>query len=250
MNDLVGFLLINKPRGMSSYDCINYLKRILNKKIKIGHAGTLDPFATGLLIIAIGRVATREISKIMGLKKEYAAKGKLGELTDTLDFTGTIIQTKDVTGITKEQIEKAITLLGDSYEQIPPIYSALKHEGMHLYKLARRGVSTRKLEQIAEQKKRIITLYELVLTDFSLPFFSIRALVSHGTYIRSLVNDIAKKAGSFATTYSLTRTKIGAVGLADAISIDELKTVDDIVQQLIDVSDFLEHLEHMDDKPK
>src|SRR5438046_726477 len=114
-----GFLLINKPAGISSYGCIAYLKRIIKQKVKIGHAGTLDPFATGLLVVALGREATRLISQIMVMEKTYIATGKCGELTDTLDYTGAVVTT--CTHIPSEQeIRASLASFGSSYTQIPP----------------------------------------------------------------------------------------------------------------------------------
>src|SRR5260221_7900651 len=184
-----GFLLINKPVGITSFSCVKYLKRILQQKIKIGHAGTLDPFATGLLIVALGREATRLISQIMVMEKTYVATGKCGELTDTLDHTGTIVETTDI--IPSEQnIRNAIALFGSSYEQIPPLYSALQHEGERLYSLARHNsMSTEELQKIAESKKRVVQLYDVQLLSYEPPYFTIQACVSHGTYIRTLIND-------------------------------------------------------------
>src|SRR5438445_542417 len=134
-----GFLLINKPTGISSYGCIGFLKRILKQKIKIGHAGTLDPFASGMLIVAIGREATRLIDHIMVMEKTYVATGKCGELTDTLDLTGTIVTTTEFIPSEKE-IRTSLASFGSSYEQVPPLYSALKHQGSPLYSLVRQSV--------------------------------------------------------------------------------------------------------------
>lgn len=233
-----GFLLINKPAGITSYGCIGYLKRIIRqKKIKIGHAGTLDPFATGLLIVAIGREATRLMSSIMMLEKTYVAKAKLGELTDTLDYTGTVTKTDDASFISVEILQQnAIASFGSSYEQTPPLYSALKHEGDALYKLVRqKRMSEEELEEIAEQKRKVVQLYELELLSYDAPFFTIKARVSHGTYIRSLVNDIAKRAGSYATTYELERSAIGQFSLGAAAPLYSINTIEDINQRLISV---------------
>ncbi|HEB41679.1 MAG TPA: tRNA pseudouridine(55) synthase TruB, partial [Candidatus Dependentiae bacterium] len=135
MSTKTGFLLLNKPPHITSFACINHIKKIIQEKIKIGHAGTLDPFATGLLIIAIGRQATRNIRYLSTLDKEYIAKAKLGELRNTFDCTGSVTQTMQTTGITEKNLRQAIYSLGSSYKQVPPIYSALKHQGTPLYKL-------------------------------------------------------------------------------------------------------------------
>jgi len=232
-------LLINKPAGITSYGCIGYLKRIIRqKKVKIGHAGTLDPFATGLLIVAIGREATKLMSRIMTLEKTYVAKAKLGELTDTLDYTGTVIKTVEAPPISAEMLCNALLSFGSSYEQTPPLYSALKYQGDALYKLVRqKRLSEQELEEIAEQKKKIVQLYQLELLSYEFPFFTIKARVSHGTYIRSLVNDIAERVGSCATTYELERSAIGKFMLDASVDLYTLNTVEDINQHLIAVED-------------
>jgi len=273
-----GFLLINKPVGMSSYGCIGYIKRILRSSfvkttadmsadtqeilsrgplaqsslysdrapvtkqggvmgnrawgLKIGHAGTLDPFASGLLIIALGREATRLISRVMVMEKTYVATGKCGELTDTLDLTGTVVATSDKIP-TKQELQQALDSFGSSYEQIPPLYSALKYQGKPLYLLARKKmIEQEQLQEIADNKRRIVQLYDKRLLSYEPPFFTIQARVSCGTYIRTLINDIAVRAGSCATTYELARTSIGPFGLDQAIDIS-LLTIDTINDNII-----------------
>ena len=252
-----GFLFINKPTGITSFDCIRHIKRIItqpspkatagcpltnqknNKKVvertKIGHAGTLDPFATGLLIIGVGRNATKYLSMVMKTDKQYIATGKLGVLTDSLDKTGTIIESTEIPKITKEQLIECIAALGTSYTQTPPAYSALKYKGTPLYKLARKGEKAEKLSKIIESKKRTVPLYCLELIDFDTPYFTIKADVSHGTYIRSLVNDIAQQCDTYATTWELSRTKIGPITLEQSVNLDEIKTIDDVKMHLISV---------------
>lgn len=230
-----GFLLINKPCGISSYGCIGHIKRILKQKIKIGHAGTLDPFASGLLVVAIGREATRLVSQVMVMEKTYVATGKCGELTDTLDLTGTVVLTSAVIP-TEQQIKDAIVSFGSCYEQIPPLYSALKHQGDRLYDLVRRGtVSADELQTVAETKKRTVQFYEFSLVSYEAPFFTIKARVSHGTYIRTLINDIAVRAGSCATTHALERTAIGHFSIDQAVTLNDLNTIEDINRLIIPV---------------
>lgn len=239
MNQIIepGFLLINKPAGITSFACIKHIKRIIRKKIKIGHTGTLDDFASGLLIICIGRSATRYVPDFMGLPKEYVVKAKLGELTDSLDVTGSVIETRPIGNISHADLEKAMCSLMPSYEQIPPIYSALKHEGKPLYELARRQhISAVELEAIVKKKTRRVTLHEMELLSFEPPFFTVRAVVSKGTYVRSLANDIAQKCFLPATTYELERTKIGKASLGQAVHLSSLKTRDDIQNYLIPLS--------------
>jgi tRNA pseudouridine55 synthase len=247
-----GFLLINKPADITSYGCIRHLKRILKQKIKIGHAGTLDPFATGLLIVALGRQATRLISHIMEMEKTYIATGKCGELTDTLDCTGTVVSTCAYIP-SEEEIKTSLASFGSSYEQIPPLYSALKHEGNRLYALTRQNdMSLQELQTIAENKCRTVQLYDLQLLSYESPQFTIKARVSHGTYIRTLVNDIASRAcpssfdelrmsgersraGSCATTYQLARTTIGTFNVACATDLMAIQSLDDINRLIIPV---------------
>jgi tRNA pseudouridine55 synthase len=235
MNITPGFLLINKPADITSYGCIKHLKRVLKQKVKIGHAGTLDPFATGLLIVALGRQATRLISHVMEMEKTYIATGKCGELTDTLDFTGTVVSTCAYIP-SEEEIKASMASFGSSYEQIPPLYSALKHEGNRLYALARHNnMSLQELQIIAESKSRTVQLYDLQLLSYESPQFTIKARVSHGTYIRTLVNDIAARANSCATTYQLARVAIGSFNLAQATNLVDIKTIEDINQLIIPV---------------
>lgn len=228
MNINPGFLIINKPIGISSYGCISYIKRILKQKIKIGHAGTLDPFASGILIVALGRQATRLIDRVMMMEKTYVATGKCGELTDTLDHTGVVTFTSAYI-IAEQEICSSLASFGSSYTQTPPFYSALKYQGSPLYTLTRQNVmSEEQLQEIVVSKRRIVQLYDVQLLSYNSPFFTIQARVSHGTYIRTLINDIAVRAGSCATTYQLIRTAVGPFNLNQAVDLASLKTIDDI----------------------
>jgi tRNA pseudouridine55 synthase len=168
--------------------------------------------------------------------KEYLVKAKLGELTDTLDLTGKVLATQQVAQILKNQdIENAIKALGSSYIQTPPIYSALKHQGKPLHELAReQKIETEALEKIVQAKSRQVEIYKTELISVDLPFFTFKAHVSKGTYIRSLANDIAQKLGLNATTYELVRTAIGNYKLEAAVNLGDLKTVDDIKAKFID----------------
>src|SRR6266404_3305046 len=223
-----GFLLINKPAGISSFGCIKYLKRILRQKIKIGHAGTLDPFATGLLIVALGREATRLISQIMVMEKTYIATGKCGELTDTLDYTGTVVSASEYIP-SEQEMRTSLASFGSSYTQIPPLYSALKYKGERLYALARNNsIELQELQEIAASKSRTVQLYDVQLLSYASPQFTIKARVSHGTYIRTLINDIAVRAGSCATTHQLVRTAIGSFDLAQATDLEAIQSIEDI----------------------
>jgi len=231
---LTGFLLVNKPKGITSFACVARIKKIVGKKAKIGHAGTLDPTASGLLIIGIGREATRHLSQIIKLDKVYVATGKLGELTPTLDYESEVTQTCDAR-VTEQDLVQAIEQLGVSYTQTPPIYSALKHEGQALHQLARQDrIPQDELQKIAAAKSRMVHLYSVKLLDMQDDLFTICAHVSHGTYIRSLVNDIAQKAGSCATTAELERSAIGPFNMVKAVDIDAV-TRENVHEYLISV---------------
>ncbi len=242
---IAGFLLINKPKDITSFTVVKRIQKLVGgRKIKVGHTGTLDPFATGLLIIAIDRRATKHIDQFLKLDKIYIAQGKLGELTDTLDYTGAVIQTSDASNVTNEGIQEAIKKMGSSYIQTPPIYAALKHKGQPLYKLARqKKLSVDELETIVQYKKREISLYELELLAFEPPFFTIKAHVSHGTYIRCLVNDIAQLVGSIATTYQLERTAIGPFTIEQAVDLEALATIEDVEKHLGSIESFLQQIQ-------
>lgn len=241
--ELEGFLLVDKPTGTSSTYCLTKIKRAIGKKGKVGHAGTLDMFATGLLIVGISRSATKHLSQAMELDKRYAATGKLGQLTDTLDLTGITLEEESVPDITADDIEEAIQKIGTDYHQVPPVYSALKHKGKHLSRLARQQKYTpEELEEIAIKKGRDISIYSCRLTDFSLPFFSIEAHVSHGTYIRTLINDIARNAGTVATTHALRRLSIGPFSVDDALPLAQLSTYDAVAAHAIPIQQFIDRI--------
>lgn len=229
-----GFLLVNKPAGPTSFGTVATIKRLLPRGTKVGHTGTLDDFASGLLIICIGRQATRQSSSLMNAEKEYVVKAKLGELRDSLDWTGKITQTMPFEHVTEKELIAAMRSLQPSYLQIPPVYSALKHNGSPLYKLARYNhMEFEALEKIVQDKGREVQIKEIELVEFKPPFFTIRAVVSKGTYVRSLANDIAQRVNCVATTYELERTRIHDFSLNKAIHQAEIKHFDDIQKALL-----------------
>lgn len=224
--------MLYKPVGISSAAAIRPIKRLLPKKTKVGHAGTLDPFASGLLIVGVGSAATKQLSAFMTLDKVYIATGKLGESTDTGDHTGVITDTA-TTLITQQQLVDALASFGTAYLQTPPLYSALKHEGMPLYALARKRVLEAEiLTQIAAQKSKQVSLYVLELISFEFPYFTIKAHVSHGTYIRSLISDIGLRVGSCATTYALERSAIGTFDAQTAVAPDVITARQELESRL------------------
>lgn len=232
---LIGFLLINKPAGLTSFNCVGIIKRLVGKGIRVGHAGTLDRFATGLLIIGIGRSATKHLGLLLNLSKTYIGTGQLGEQTDTLDRYGQVIKASDKI-VNQASLEQVLMSFGTGYLQVPPVYSALKFEGQRLSDLHRDQTCHLDVQQIARDKSRFINLYDLKLQAFNYPAFTIQAHVSSGAYIRVLINDIASRAGSCATTVELCRTQIGPFDLAQALDLEGLDLAK-IQQSLILVDD-------------
>ena len=221
-----GFLFINKPSGPTSHDIVDELRRITGIK-KIGHAGTLDPFASGLLIVAVGREATRQISHFAKMDKTYIAKLHLGATSDTYDRTGKLLITSARGGsafggncellITDKKIEEILKKFIGQQKQIPPMYSAKKVNGKKLYELARRGIE---VERIPVE----IIVYYIKLKSFNLnpKSFVIETRVSSGAYIRSLAHDIGQALGCGAYLEELERTEIGNYKLENAVDINKL----------------------------
>jgi tRNA pseudouridine55 synthase len=219
-----GILLVDKSKGITSYDVIRNIKKDYPKGTKIGHTGTLDPFATGLLIILIGRPATKLMNQFHKLKKRYIVDAQFGFETDTQDITGKIISKSD-DGIvpTHEDIESTIkkSFLG-SIEQMPPQYSAKKIKGKKAYELAREG-------KRVELKPKKIQIYEFKILEYNYPYIKLEILCSTGTYIRTLIKDLARKLGTYATATELRRTEIGSFSIKDVngsiIEVDKVKEI-------------------------
>jgi len=210
-----GFLFINKPSGPTSHDIIDRLRRITGIR-KIGHAGTLDPFASGVLIVAAGREATREIGRWVKLDKEYEAVLRLGAISDTYDRTGKIVETQNLASLRRDEIEDVFKKFVGEQEQIPPMYSAKKIGGKKLYELARKGIEV-------ERQPVEITIYELRLLSYDWPELKIKVRCSSGTYIRTLAHDIGQALSRGAYTEELTRTAVGEIKLADTVDIKNLE---------------------------
>lgn len=210
-----GFLLINKPSGPTSHDIIDELRKITGVR-KIGHAGTLDPFASGLLIVAVGREATKNIAKFVKLNKTYVAKLKLGAISDTYDRTGTLQNVSRPWHILSEKnIKKTLKKFEGRQKQVPPMYSAKKIKGKKLYELARKGIEV-------EREPATIIIEYIKLINYSWPVLEIKTKVSSGAYIRSLAHDIGQSLGSGAYLEELERTEIGDYKLENAIETSRI----------------------------
>ncbi len=234
MNKTNGIIVINKPQDWTSHDCVAVMRRATGIK-RIGHTGTLDPMATGVLPICIG-TATR-IMEYMDLDwKTYRATLKLGIETDTEDIWGEVISEKSTEGISKEQIVQVVNSFIGEIEQIPPKYSALKVNGKKLYEYARAG-------QEVKIKSRKITVKEIIINDISGDNVDLTITCSKGTYIRTICSDIGKKLGCGATMSSLVRTASGIFKLKDAIEIEDIKKMskEEILDRLIDTDVPLVH---------
>lgn len=209
-----GFLLIDKQVGWTSHDVVGYLRKITRIK-KIGHAGTLDPFATGLLLVGIGREATKRIDEFKDMQKVYEAVVHLGAVSDTFDSTG-IITLKNTSPVDFEEVKNVCNSFLGEQNQIAPMYSAKKVNGEKLYDLARKGIEI-------ERKPHRITIYDLQILDFQYPLLKIQVTCSPGTYIRTLAHDIGQKLGVGAYCEELRRTKIGVFDVKGAIDVKELE---------------------------
>jgi tRNA pseudouridine55 synthase len=209
-----GFLLIDKPAGITSHDVVARLRRVTGVA-RIGHAGTLDPFATGLLIVGVGRGATKLLSGMMGREKTYEATAVLGATTDTQDLTGKM-SPADVTALPDEAaLRAAMAGFVGPLKQTPPMYSAKKIAGKKLYELARAG------EEV-ERKPAEITVHALELAAFRPPRFDFTVRCSTGTYVRTLAHDIGAALGVGAYLESLRRTGIGDFRVENAAKLEEL----------------------------
>lgn len=218
MNNYNGILMVNKPSGITSRDVVNIVGKTLNTK-KVGHTGTLDPMATGVLVLCLGN-ALKVCELITANDKEYIAKVILGIETETLDTTSPIINTKK-TNITKEEIEKALNSFKGSYLQEVPKYSAVKINGKKLYEYAREGKEI-------ELPKKMVTIYDIqLISDITYyndtTSFYIKTTVSKGTYIRSLIRDIGYKLNTYGCMDSLERTRQGIFNIDNSYTLEEIK---------------------------
>lgn len=209
-----GILNIDKPQGLTSHDVIVKVRQASGIR-RVGHAGTLDPMATGVLLVCFGQ-GTRVTEYLMESPKVYRAQVRLGITTDTGDVEGRVISRSDPRGIALEEIEDALASFQGRIQQVPPIYSALKKEGAPLYRLARQGVPV-------EPTPREVEILRLEVLDWALPFLEIEVACSPGTYIRALARDLGEKLGCGAHLSSLTRLRCGRFTLEEAATLQEVE---------------------------
>jgi tRNA pseudouridine55 synthase len=214
VTEIDGVLLVDKARGMTSHDVVAIARRALGTK-KVGHCGTLDPLATGLLLITIGR-GTKIQDLLMSEDKEYAGTIRLGEVTDSQDADGQIIETNPVPAFTREQIQQAFDKFRGDFYQTPPMVSAIKKNGVPLYKLARQG------KQV-ERDPRFVRVYTQEVRDIRLPEIDFLVVCSKGFYVRTYAHDIGRELGCGAHLSALRRTKSGRFSVDNAVSVEDLK---------------------------
>jgi tRNA pseudouridine55 synthase len=208
-----GVLLVDKPVGPTSHDIVHKIRKTFRIE-KVGHGGTLDPNATGLLIILLGK-GTKLSDQLMGGDKAYAGVMRLGRVTNSQDCDGETLEEKPFEHVTREQVEAQMAaLVGDSF-QTPPMVSAIKVDGVPLYKLARKG-------QEVERKPRFVHVYRFTLTEWAPPLVSFSVLCTKGTYVRTLAHDIGQALGCGACLDALRRTQSGAFDVKDAAPFDEV----------------------------
>ena len=209
-----GFLNIIKPPGITSFGVVARVKELTGER-RVGHGGTLDPDATGVLPVALGQ-ATRLIEYFADATKLYHTEIELGVATDTYDASGNVVSKKDSSGVNREMVENALASFGGVIQQVPPMYSALRHNGRRLYKLAREGISV-------ERPPREAHVYHIELIAFDNPFLTIDVECGKGTYIRSIANDLGEKLGVGACMKGLTRLRVGPFDIKDGASLVELE---------------------------
>ncbi|MFW6182440.1 MAG: tRNA pseudouridine(55) synthase TruB [Chloroflexota bacterium] len=226
-----GLLNVDKPLHLTSHDVVARVRRLCDTR-RVGHAGTLDPLASGVLVLAVGR-ATRLLEYVVGQHKEYQARVRLGQETNTYDGEGEITAQRPVP-VTRADVEQALQQFRGDIAQIPPMYSALKKGGKRLYELARQGKEV-------EREARRVTIYDLEILTWDRPMLTVRVRCSTGTYIRSLAHDLGQALGTGAYLSGLRRTAIGAFSVQDAAPLADL-TADNIGSYLLPPERAVAHL--------
>jgi tRNA pseudouridine55 synthase len=211
-----GILNLNKPRGMTSFAVVALVRRLTGVR-RVGHAGTLDPIAEGVLPVCLGP-ATRVVEYLVAQPKLYAATLKLGEATDTYDSEGAVVATGDPSGVSQEQIEALLPQFIGEIRQLPPMYSALKYQGQPLYRYARAG-------REAPREERTVAVYRLELRRFRPPRLELEMEVGRGAYVRTLAHDLGERLGCHAHLEALTRLRTGPFTVAEALSLEQFRSL-------------------------
>jgi tRNA pseudouridine55 synthase len=209
-----GIVIVNKPAGYTSHDVVAVVRKKLNMR-KVGHAGTLDPIATGVLVILVGR-ATGLFERFMRFEKEYTATLRLGSRTNSGDISGTVVEEKEFSHITLEMARRVFASYQGEIMQTPPMFSAVKHKGKRLYQLALKGT------QVQRQARKVV-ISDIRVTDFKLPEIVFYMRCSKGTYVRQLAEDVARDLGSVAHITQLQRQSVGPYTLQQSVSLDEVE---------------------------
>lgn len=209
-----GILVMDKPEGLTSYGVIRRAKRFLGVK-KIGHCGTLDPMATGVLILVLG-TATRWAERVMDLEKTYSARIRFGVSTSTQDREGAVLEEKDSSGVTREAFDAVLPNFTGDIQQIPPMHSAVHHGGRRLYELARKGI-------VVPRAPRSVRVHELTVTSWQPPEADVRVRCSRGTYVRTLADDMGRALGVGGTLWSLRRDRVGPFCTEDSLTLEDLE---------------------------
>jgi tRNA pseudouridine55 synthase len=228
VKEIEGVLLVDKPKGLTSHDVVYRLRRKLQMK-KIGHAGTLDPMATGVLVMLIGK-ATRISQYLMSVDKIYEGEATFGVITDSQDAEGEVMETRPVPELSESQVRDVMkTFLGDQY-QTPPMHSAIKIDGVKLYQLARKG-------EVVEREPRFIRIAAFEMLSFALPKVSFRLDCTKGTYVRTVANDLGQKLGCGAHLSALRRTGSGQFKIDQCLPLDEIEklSLPEIEKRLIPI---------------
>ncbi len=231
---LSGVLNVNKPLGLTSHDVVARLRRLTGHR-RVGHAGTLDPLATGVLVVCLGS-ATRLMEYLADLPKEYRATVRLGVTTDTWDAEGDVVHEADAAGITREAVEAALSGFVGRILQVPPMYSAVKRRGKPLYRLARKGITV-------EREPREIEIHSLDLEIWQPPEAVLRVHCSKGTYVRALAHDLGERLGVGGYLSALERTAVGHLRVEDALGLEALDRAGaEWYRYLVPSRDALRHL--------
>lgn len=234
-----GFLIVDKPPGITSTDVVRRVKRLTGAR-KVGHGGTLDPDARGVLLLCLGQ-ATRFADSALHGAKEYTMTGRLGAATDTYDAAGQVTVTADAAAVTRSALEEVLPRFRGQIQQVPPMFSALKHEGRRLYRLAREGIEI-------ERSPRLVTVHRLELREWAPPEFVLEAECGRGFYARSLVHDIGVALANAAHLSALTRSRTGPFTLENATPLDQIgrgENANDWMRLLYPVDLALEELRAM-----